>query len=49
MAIENLKRTNSPRIDQIRAELLEACCRKFRSVVHKLINSVWNKEKLHEE
>jgi hypothetical protein len=49
MAVEMLKRHKSPGIDQIPAELIEAGGRMFRSETHKLINSIWNKEKLPEE
>ena len=44
LATEKLKRHKSPGIDQIPAELLKAECRAYRSEIHKLINSVWNKE-----
>jgi hypothetical protein len=40
MAIEKLKRHNSPRIVQIAA----AGGRTIQSEIHKLINSIWNKE-----
>jgi hypothetical protein len=49
MAIEKLKRHKSPGIFQIPAGLTDARCRTFRSEVHKLINSTWNKEELPEE
>jgi hypothetical protein len=49
MAIEKLKRHKSPGIDRIPAELFEAGSRTIRSEIHKLINSIWNKEKLPEE
>jgi hypothetical protein len=48
MAIEKLKRHKSPGIDQIPAELIKARGRTIRSEIHKLINSVWNKEELPE-
>ena len=38
----------SPGIDQIPAELIKAGCRTIRSETHKLINSIWKKEKLPE-
>ena len=41
--------TQPPRIDQIPAELIKAGCRTNRCEVHKLIISIWNKEKLPEE
>jgi hypothetical protein len=48
MAIEMLKRCKSPGIDQIPAELIKARGRTFRSDIHYFINSIWNKEELHE-
>ena len=49
MAIEKLKRHKSPGIDQIPGELIKAGGRKIRSEIHKLINSIWNKEELPKE
>ena len=49
MAVENLKRHNSPGIDQIPAELIKAWGRTIHSEIHKLINSIWNMEELPEE
>jgi len=49
MALEKLKRHKSPGIDQIPAESIKAAGRTIRSEIHKLINSIWNKEELHEE
>jgi hypothetical protein len=46
IAIEKLKKYKSPGSDQIPAELIQAGGRILLSVIHKLINSVWNKEKL---
>jgi uncharacterized protein with ParB-like and HNH nuclease domain len=48
-AIEMLKRHNSPGIDQIPAELIKARGRTINPEIHKLINSVWNKEELPEQ
>jgi len=45
MAIEKLKRHRSPGVDKIPAELIKT----IRSEIHKLINSIWNKEELPEE
>jgi hypothetical protein len=42
MAIEKLKRHKAPGTDQIPAEMIKARGRKFRSEIHKLINSVRN-------
>jgi hypothetical protein len=49
MAIKELKRSKSPCIDQISAELLKAVGRTIRSDIHKLVNSIWNKEGLPDE
>jgi len=49
MAIEESQRNKSPGINQIPAELIKAGVRKIRSEIHKLINSIWNKEELLEE
>jgi hypothetical protein len=46
MAIEKTKRHRSPGIDQIPAELIKAGGRTIRPEVHKLIDSIWNKDKL---
>jgi len=48
-AIENLKSHKLPGIDQIPAELIKAGSRTIRSEIHKLIISIWNKEKFPEE
>ena len=44
LAIEKLKRHQSPRIYQIPAESIEAGGRTIRCEIKKLINSIWNKE-----
>ena len=49
MATEKLKRHTLPGIDQIPAELIKARGSTIRSEIHKLINSIWNKEELLEE
>ena len=49
LAIEKLRSQKSPGIDQISAELIKAVGGKFRSEIHKIINSVWNKEEMSEE
>jgi hypothetical protein len=49
MAIENLKRHNPLGIDQIPAELIKAGGRTIFSALHKLTNSIWNKEELPEQ
>jgi hypothetical protein len=48
MAIKKLKRHKSPGIDQIPAELIKAGGRTIRSEIHKLNNSIWNKQELPE-
>jgi hypothetical protein len=49
IAIEKLKRHRSPGIDQIPAELIKAGGRTICSDIHKLINSIWNKEEFPEQ
>jgi hypothetical protein len=49
MAIEKLKSHKSPGIDKIPAELIKTGGRTIRSEIHKLINSIWNKEELPEQ
>jgi hypothetical protein len=49
MAIEKLNRHKSPGTDQIQAELIKAAGRTICSEIHKLINSIWNKEDLPED
>jgi hypothetical protein len=49
VATGKLKRHKLPGIDQIPAELIKARGRTIHFEIHKLINSVWNKEKLSEE
>jgi hypothetical protein len=44
MAFEKLEGQKSPGIDQIPAELIKAGGRTIVSEIHKLFNSVWNKE-----
>jgi hypothetical protein len=41
-----LKKYKSPGSDQIPAELIQAGGEIFLSAIHKLINSIWNKEEL---
>ena len=48
-AIETLQGHKSPGIDQIPAELIKAGGRTIHSVVHKLVNSLRNKQELPEE
>jgi len=49
LAIDKLKSHKSPGIDQIPAELIKAGGRKICFEIHKLITSIWKKEKLPEE
>ena len=49
LVTEKLKSHKSPGIDQIPAELIKAGVRTFSCEIHKLIISIWNKEKLPEE
>ena len=49
MAIEEQKRHESPGIDQIPGEMIKARCRTIRTEIHKLTNSIWNKEQLPEK
>jgi hypothetical protein len=49
IAIAKLKNYKSPGSDQIPAELIQAGGEIVLSVIHKLINSVWNKEELPDQ
>jgi hypothetical protein len=49
IAIAKLKKYKSPGSDQIRAELIQAGSEILLSEIHKLINSVWNKEELPDQ
>jgi hypothetical protein len=49
IAIAKLKKYKSPGSDQIPAELIQAGGEMLLSVIHKPINSVWNKEKLPDQ
>ena len=49
MNIEKLKSHRAPGTDKIPAELIKAGGRVIRSQIHKLINSIWNKEELPEQ
>jgi hypothetical protein len=46
VAIKKLKRYNSPDVDQILAELIQAGGETLGSEIHKLIKLIWNKEEL---
>jgi hypothetical protein len=48
-AIAKLKMYKSPGSDQISAELIQAGGEIIRSKIRKLINSIWNKEKLPDQ
>jgi hypothetical protein len=49
ISIAKLKKYKSPGSDQILAELYEAGDGTLVSVIHKLINSIWNKEELPDQ
>ena len=49
LAIDKLKSHKSPGIDQIPAELIKAGGRTIYLEIHKLMISIWKKEKLPEE
>jgi hypothetical protein len=49
IAIAKLKKYKSPGSDQIPAELILAGGEMLLSTIHKLINSVWNKEELPDQ
>jgi hypothetical protein len=49
MAIEKLERYKSPGANKIQAEFIQARGRTIRFEIHKLINSVWNKEELPDQ
>jgi hypothetical protein len=49
IAIAKLKRYKSPGSDEIPAELIQAGGEILSSKIHKLINSIWNKEKLPDQ
>jgi hypothetical protein len=44
-----LKKYKSPSSDQIPAELIQAGGEMLLSAIHKLINSIWNKEELPDQ
>jgi len=46
---KNLKRHKSPGTDKIPTKLIKPRGRTIHTEIHKLINSIWNKEELHEE
>jgi hypothetical protein len=49
IATAKLKKYKSPGSDQIAAELIQAGGEILLSAIHKLINSVWNKEELPDQ
>jgi hypothetical protein len=49
IAIAKLKKYKSPGSDQIPTELIQAGSEILLSVIHKLINSVWNKEEFPDQ
>jgi hypothetical protein len=49
IAIAKLKKYKQPSSDQIPVELIQAGGEILLSVIHKLINSIWNKEELPDQ
>jgi hypothetical protein len=49
IGIAKLKKYKTPASDQIPAELFQAGCEILLSAMHKLTNSVWNKEELPDQ
>ena len=49
MVVENIKINKSPGTDHNHAELIKMGCRTTRPEIHKLSNSIWNKEEWSEE
>jgi hypothetical protein len=49
IAIAKLKKYKSPGNDEIPAELIQAGGKTLLSAIHKLINSIWNKEELPDQ
>jgi hypothetical protein len=49
IATAKLKKYKSPGSDQIPAELIQAGGEVLLAVIHELINSIWNKEKLSDQ
>jgi hypothetical protein len=49
VAIAKLKKYKLPVNDQILAELIQAGNEILQSEIHKLINSIWNKEELSDQ
>jgi hypothetical protein len=47
--MEDLKRHRSPVADQIPAELIKLGGKTNRSVIHKVVNSIWKRKELPEE
>jgi hypothetical protein len=49
IAIAKLEKYKLQGIDEILVELVEAGGETLLSSIHKLINSIWNKEELHDQ
>jgi hypothetical protein len=49
IAVTKLKKYKSPGSDQILAELIQTRAEILLSAIHKLINSIWNKEELPDQ
>jgi hypothetical protein len=46
---EKLKKFKSPESDRTTAELIQASSNTLRSEIHKLVNSIWNREHLPQQ
>jgi len=49
LAIQKIRRQKSPSNSQIPSELIKSGYRTTHFEIHKLVNSIWNKEELPEE
>jgi hypothetical protein len=49
ISIAKLKKYKSPDSDQIPTELIQAGSEMLLPAIHKLVNSVWNKEELPDQ
>jgi hypothetical protein len=49
IAIAKLKKYKSPSSDQIPAELIQSRGETLQSAIHRLINSIWNKEEFPDQ
>jgi len=49
LAIQKLKSLKSPSTDQVPSEMVKEGGKTIRLKIHKMINSIWNKQKLPED